>query len=93
MNEPVWLAVDPADESGDCTAVTALVYRITGSHRFRTFTLIDFRAFILDADVPVFRSCVSGVGHDDQHIRRGGLVRLQLPSDRLDEEQPSDEHH
>jgi hypothetical protein len=50
MNEPVWLA-DPADESGDCTIVTALVYRITGSQQYHTFTLIDFRAFILDADV------------------------------------------
>lgn len=89
MNEPVWLAVDPADESGDRTAVTALVYRITGSQQYSTFTLIDFRAFILDADVPAFRSCVSGVGYDDQHIRKGGLVRLQLPSDRLNEELPS----
>ncbi len=42
MNEPVWLAVDPADESGDCTIVTALVYRITGSQQYHTFTLIDF---------------------------------------------------
>lgn len=89
MNEPVWLAVDPADESGDYTIVTALVYRITGSQQYPTFTLIDFRAFILDADVPLSRSCVSGVGHDDQHIRRGGLVRLQLPSERLKEELPS----
>jgi hypothetical protein len=47
MNKPVWLAVDPADESGDCTIVTALVYRITGSQQYHTFTLIDFRAFIL----------------------------------------------
>lgn len=31
MSEPVWLAVDPADESGDCTIVSALIYRITGS--------------------------------------------------------------
>lgn len=89
MNEPVWLAVDPADESGDCTIVTALVYRITGSQQYHTFTLIDFRAFILDAAVPAFRSCVSGVGYDDQHIRKGGLVRLQLPSDRLNEDLPS----
>lgn len=89
MNEPVWLAVDPADESGDRTAVTALVYRITGSQQYHTCTLIDFSAFILDADVPAFRSCVSGVGHVDQHIRRGGLVRLQLPSERLKEVLPS----
>ena len=41
MNEPVWLAVDPADESGDYTIVTALVYRITGSQQYHTFTLID----------------------------------------------------
>lgn len=89
MNEPVWLAVDPADESGDCTIVTALVYRINGSQQYPTFTLIDFRAFILDAAVPASRSCVSGVGHDDQHIKRGGLIRLQLPSERLKEELPS----
>ncbi|HCJ3406851.1 TPA: hypothetical protein NRN56_003779 [Klebsiella pneumoniae] len=91
MNKPVWLAVDPADESGDCTIVTALVYRITGSQQCHTFTLIDFRAFILDADVPAFRSCVSGTGYDDQRIRRGGLVRLQLPSDLMRSNHP-DEH-
>lgn len=88
MNEPVWLAVDPADESGDRTTVTALVYRITGSQQYHTFTLIDFRAFILDADVPLFKSCVSGIGSDDQGIKRGGLVRLQLVSDSPDEELP-----
>lgn len=89
MNEPVWLAVDPADESGDRTTVTALVYRITGSQQYPTCTLIDFRAFILDGDVPLSRSCVSGVGYGDQQIRKGGLVRLQLPSERLKEELPS----
>lgn len=89
MNEPVWLAVDPADESGGRTTVTALVYRITGSQQHPTFTLIDFRAFILDGAIPASRSCVSGVSHDDQHIKRGGLVRLQLPSERLKEELPS----
>ncbi|MCJ7360635.1 hypothetical protein [Klebsiella quasipneumoniae] len=88
MNEPVWLAVDPVDESGDYTTVTALVYRITGSQQYHTFTLIDFRAFILDADVPLFKSCVSGIGSDDQGIKRGGLVRLQLVSDSPDEELP-----
>ncbi len=88
MNEPVWLAADPADESEDCTIVTALVYRITGSQQYHTFTLIDFRAFILDADVPLFKSCVSGIGSDDQGIKRGGLVRLQLVSDSPDEELP-----
>ena len=88
MNEPVWLAVDPADESGDRTAVTALVYRITGSQQYHTFTLRDFRAFILDADVPLSRSCVPGIGSDDQGIKRGGLVRLQLVSDSPDEELP-----
>lgn len=89
MNEPVWLAVDPADESGDRTTVAALVYRITGSQQYHTCTLIDFRAFILDAGVPLSKSCVSGIGHDDQRIRRDGLVRLQLPSERLKEELPS----
>lgn len=88
MSEPVWLAVDPADESGDCTTVTALIYRITGSQQYHTFTLIDFRAFILDADVPLSRSCVSGIGSDDQGIRKGGLVRLQLVSEAPDEELP-----
>lgn len=88
MNEPVWLAVDPADESGDRTTVTALVYRITGSQQYPTFTLIDFRAFILDAALPASRSCVSGIGSDDQGIKRGGLVRLQLVSDSPDEELP-----
>ncbi|MBD8436848.1 hypothetical protein [Klebsiella pneumoniae] len=88
MNEPVWLAVDPADESGDRTTVTALVYRITGSQQYPTFTLIDFRAFILDAALPASRSCVSGISSDDQGIKRGGLVRLQLVSDSPDEELP-----
>lgn len=92
MNEPVWLAVDPADESGDCTIVSALVYRITGSQRCLIFTLIDFRAFILDADVPLSRSCVSGTGYAEQGIRKGGLVRLQLPSDMM-RRRHSDEHH
>ncbi|EPZ6063571.1 hypothetical protein [Klebsiella michiganensis] len=88
MNEPVWLAVDPADESGDRTTVTALVYRITGSQQYHTFTLINFRAFILDGDTPLSRSCVSGIGSYDQGIKKGGLVRLQLVSDSPDEELP-----
>lgn len=92
MSEPVWLAVDPADESGDCTIVSALVYRITGSRQRLIFTLIDFRAFILDADVPLSRSCVSGTGYAEQGIRKGGLVRLQLPSDMM-RSCHSDEHH
>lgn len=92
MSEPVWLAVDPADESGDCTIVSALVYRITGSQQCLIFTLIDFRAFILDADVPLSRSCVSGTGYAEQGIRKGGLVRLQLPSDMM-RSCHSDEHH
>ncbi|EML7117336.1 MAG: hypothetical protein E6426_22240 [Klebsiella pneumoniae] len=88
MNKPVWLAIDPAVESGDYTIVTALVYRITASQQYHTFTLIDFRAFILDADVPISRSCVSGIGSDDQGIRKGGIVRLQLVSEGPDEELP-----
>ncbi|HHL1534974.1 hypothetical protein J9B39_23440 [Klebsiella pneumoniae] len=88
MNKPVWLAIDPAVESGDYTIVTVLVYRITASQQYHTFTLIDFRAFILDADVPISRSCVSGIGSDDQGIRKGGIVRLQLVSEGPDEELP-----
>ncbi|VGA82691.1 Uncharacterised protein [Klebsiella pneumoniae] len=91
MSEPVWLAVAPADESGDCTIMSALVYRITGSQQCHSFTLIDFRAFILDASVPVSRSCVSGTGYAEQGIRKGGLVRLQLPSDLM-RSCHSDEH-
>ena len=88
MNKPVWLAIDPAVESGDYTIVTVLVYRITASQQYHTFTLIDFRAFILDADVPISRSCVSGIGSDDQGIRKGGIVRLQRVSDGPDEGLP-----
>ncbi|AUZ72023.1 MULTISPECIES: hypothetical protein [Citrobacter freundii complex] len=88
MSKPVWMAVDPAEESGDCTAVTAMVYRITGRQQYHTFTLIDFRAFILDANVPISRSCVSGIGSDDQGIERGRLVRLQLLQEDPDEELP-----
>lgn len=88
MNKPVLLAIDPAVESGDYTIVTVLVYRITASQQYHTFTLIDFRAFILDADVPISRSCVSGIGSDDQGIRKGGIVRLQLVSEGPDEELP-----
>lgn len=92
MSEPVWLAVDPADESGGCTIMSALVYRITGSQQCHAFTMIDFRAFILDASVPVSRSCVSGTGYAEQGIRKGGLVRLQLPSDLM-RSCHSDEHN
>lgn len=88
MSKPVWMAVDPAEESGDYTAVTAMVYRITGRQQYRTFTLIDFRAFILDANVPISRSCVSAIGSDDQGIKRGCLVRLQLVQEDPDEELP-----
>ncbi|HGY3126589.1 TPA: hypothetical protein ACNVUU_001366 [Citrobacter freundii] len=88
MSKPVWMAVDPAEESGDCTAVTEMVYRITGRQQYHTFTLIDFRAFILDANVPISRSCVSGIGSDDQGIERGRLVRLQLLQEDPDEELP-----
>ncbi|MET5748898.1 hypothetical protein WIB65_18385 [Citrobacter freundii] len=88
MSKPVWMAVDPAEESGDCTAVTAMVYRTTGRQQYHTFTLIVFRAFILDANVPISRSCVSGIGSDDQGIERGRLVRLQLLQEDPDEELP-----
>ncbi|HDT1355084.1 hypothetical protein [Citrobacter freundii] len=88
MSKPVWMAVDPAEESGDYTAVTAMVYRITGRQQYHTFTLIDFRAFILDANVPISRSCVSGIGSDDQGIKRGCLARLQLVQEEPDEGLP-----
>ncbi|HEC0400356.1 TPA: hypothetical protein R1R37_001112 [Klebsiella aerogenes] len=86
MNEPIWMAVDPADESGDYTTVTAVVYRITGRQQYPTFTLIDFRAFILAGTTPLNKSCISGIGSDDQGIRRGAIVRMQLIND--DDELP-----
>ncbi len=88
MNEPIWMAVDPADESGDYTTVTAVVYRITGRLQYPTFTLIGFRAFILTATTPLNKSCISGIGSDDQSIKRGGIVRLQLVTESPDEELP-----
>lgn len=90
--KPIWIAVDPADTSGDYTAVTALVYRITGRQQFRTFTLIEFRAFILNADVPISRSCVSGIGGDDQGVRRGGVIRMQRIHEVSGEGSCTDEH-
>lgn len=92
MSEPVWMAVDHAEESGDHTVVTAVVYRITGGQEHRNFTMINFRACILDAGVPLSRSCVSGIGSNDQGIRRGGLVRLQLISEGPDEGLPFHEY-
>lgn len=81
MNEPIWMAVDPADESGDYTTVTAVVYRITGRLQYPNFTLIGFRAFILTGTTPLNKSCISGIGSDDQGIRRGAIVRMQLIND------------
>ncbi|MGR7280838.1 hypothetical protein ACU61T_20500 [Klebsiella aerogenes] len=81
MNKPIWMAVDPADESGDYTAVTAVVYRITGRLQYPTFTLIGFRAFILTGTTPLDKSCISGIGSDEQGIRRGSIVRMQLIND------------
>lgn len=81
MTKPIWITIDPAEDSGDYTVVTALVYRITGRQQFRTFNTINFRAFILDGNVPLSKSCVSGTGGDDQGIRKGAVIRMQ----RIDE--------
>ena len=36
-------------------------------------------------NVPISRSCVSGIGSDDQGIKRGCLARLQLVQEEPDE--------
>lgn len=84
---PFWVAVDPSEESEDSTC-HAVIYRIIDRWKLHDFWVVNFKAFILDANVRISDSIICGSGREAYGVKCGDIIRVQLITDEPDEELP-----
>ncbi|WP_279204416.1 hypothetical protein [Obesumbacterium proteus] len=80
---PFWVAVDPSEESEGSTC-HAVIYRIIDRWKLHDFWVVNFKAFILDANVRISDSIICGSGREAYGVKRGDIIRVQLITDEPD---------
>lgn len=87
MNKPIWMAVDPAEKSGNST-LHAVIYRINDRWKLHDFWVVNFKAFILDAHVRISDSVICGSAKEACSIKPGAIIQVCQITDEQGGELP-----
>ncbi|MEA1062757.1 hypothetical protein [Erwinia sp. HR93] len=87
MNKPIWMAVDPAEKSGD-SMLHAVIYRINDRWKLHDFWVVNFKAFILDAHVRISDSVICGSAKEACNIKPGAIIQVRQITDEQGGELP-----
>lgn len=87
MDEPIWMAVDPAEKSGD-SKIHAVIYRINDRWKLHDFWVVNFKAFILDAHVRISDSVICGSAKEACSIKPGAIIQVRQITDEQGGELP-----